>query len=277
MARVLAISSQVARGHVGLSAMVPALQRLGHEVWPLPSILLSNHPGHAHVAGLPIAPAALEEMADALDRNGWLSEIDAVVTGYLPSREHVRLAARIVRRLRRGRAVLYLCDPVLGDEPKGLYLDPDAASAIRGELVPLADVITPNRFELGWLRGRPAHSLEDQQEAARALTGGAVLVTSAARRGEMIDNVLLESSGIRRCAVLRRPDVPHGTGDFLAALFLGHRLRGETASTALARAAAGVEQAILASHGRDELALVASQDAWPDAAPLEVQAVDAGG
>src|SRR5688572_27846842 len=66
MARVLALSSQVARGHVGLSAVVPALQRLGHEVWPLPTILLSNHPGHAHAAGLRVDPAALEEMVDAL-------------------------------------------------------------------------------------------------------------------------------------------------------------------------------------------------------------------
>ena len=46
MARILAISSQVVRGHVGLSAIVPALQRLGHEVLPIPTIILSNHPGH---------------------------------------------------------------------------------------------------------------------------------------------------------------------------------------------------------------------------------------
>jgi len=273
MAHVLAISSQVARGHVGLSAIVPALQRLEHEVWPLPTIILSNHPGHQHAVGLPIASAALEEMVDALDRNGWLGEIEAVITGYLPTAEHVQLASAIVRRLKHERSVLYLCDPVLGDEPKGVYLDPRAASAIRDELVQIADVITPNRFELGWLSGKPVGSLEELERAARALTGGTVLVTSAIRHGPSLANLLFAPADALRCEVAWRPDVPHGTGDFFAALFLGHRLNGEPDAGALARAAAGVEQAILASQGRDELALVASQDAWPNAAPLEVSRI----
>lgn len=271
MARVLAISSQVARGHVGLSAIVPALQRLGHEVWPLPSIILSNHPGHAHAAGLPIASAALEEMVDALDRNGWLGEIDAMLTGYLPTREHVQFASAVVRRLKGERPILYLCDPVMGDEPKGLYLDPHAAGAIRDELAQLADVITPNRFEFGWLTGKPAGTIEELKSAARTLTGRTVLVTSAMRHESLLDNVLLASGEALRCEVVWRPNVPHGTGDFFAALFLGHRLNGEAEADALARAAAGVEQVILASEGRDELALVPSQDAWPNAAPLEIK------
>lgn len=271
MARVLAISSQVARGHVGLSAIVPALQRLGHEVWPLPSIILSNHPGHAHAAGLPIASAALEEMVDALDRNGWLGEIDAVLTGYLPTREHVQLAAAVVRRLKGERPILYLCDPVMGDEPKGLYLDPHAAGAIRDDLAQLADVITPNRFEFGWLTGKPVGTIEELKCAARSLTHGTVLVTSAIRRGPLLENVLLGPGEALACEVAWRPNAPHGTGDFFAALFLGHRLNGKTEADSLARATAGVEQVILASQGRDELALVASQDAWPTANPLKIR------
>ena len=45
MAKVLAISSHVVRGHVGLAATVPALQWLGHEVWALPTVLLASRPG----------------------------------------------------------------------------------------------------------------------------------------------------------------------------------------------------------------------------------------
>lgn len=275
MARVLALSSQVARGHIGLSAIVPALQRLGHEVWPLPSILLSNHPGHAHAAGMPVAPAVLEEMLDALDRNGWLGEIDAIITGYLPTAEHVQLASAIVRRLKADRPVLYLCDPVMGDEPKGLYIDSGAANAVRDELIPIADVVTPNRFELGWLAGLPVGTIEELKAAARAIGAGAVLVTSAARRDTTIDNLLLTSASgeALKCGVTWRPDVPHGTGDFFAALFLGHHLNGHSEATAMARATAGVEQAILASRGRDELALVASQDAWASAAALPIDPI----
>lgn len=268
MARVLALSSQVARGHVGLSAIVPALQRLGHEVWPLPTIILSNHPGHVHAAGLRIAPAALEEMIDALERNGWLGEIEAVITGYLPSAEHVRLAATVVRRLRVEGSVYYLCDPVLGDEPKGLYVDPAAAGAVKELLVPSADVITPNRFELGWLAGSQLETNEDVERAARSLTNAAVLVTSAARCGEMLDTLLVHEASVLSCSVPYRPAVPHGTGDFFSALVLGHALNGATEAMAMAKAAAGVDQAIVASAGRDELALVPSQEAWSTVEPL---------
>lgn len=276
MARVLALSSQVVRGHVGLSAIVPALQRLGHEVWPLPSIILSNHAGHPHAAGMRVEPAVLEQMIDALERNGWLGEVDAVITGYLPSAEHARLAAAVVRRLRSERAVTYLCDPVLGDEPKGIYIDPLAAAAVRDELIPLADVLTPNRFELGWLTGEAAHSFEELRESARGLTTEAVLVTSAARRGSMLDNLLIDENGVQQCSVPYHPAVPHGTGDFFAALVLGHQLNGATVAVAMARAAAGVEQAIRASAGRDELALVASQEAWAAAMPIELSAWEPG-
>lgn len=271
MARVLALSSQVARGHIGLSAIVPALQRLGHEVWPLPSIILSNHPGHAHAAGMPIAPAALEEMLDALDRNGWLGEIEAIITGYLPTTEHVQLASAVVRRLKADRTVLYLCDPVLGDEPKGVYIDHGAANAIRDELVPLADVITPNRFELGWLTEQPVDTIEELQSAAGALSDSTVLVTSAIQHGSSLENLLFAPGEALKCEVARHSDVPHGTGDFFSALFLGHRLNGHPSATALARATAGVEQAILASKGHDELALVASQDAWASTEGLRVE------
>ncbi len=276
MARVLAFSSQVVRGHVGLSAIVPALQRLGHEVWPLPSIILSNHPGHPHAAGMRVETAVLEEMVDALDRNGWLGEVDAVITGYLPSAEHARLAAAAIRRLRADGKIKYLCDPVLGDEPKGLYIEAAAAAAIRDELVPLADIITPNRFELTWLSDTPIESDEELRNAARGLAPATVLVTSARRKGPMLENLLIDEKGIKFCEVPYRASVPHGTGDLFSALVLGHLLNGATESSAMAAAAAGVEQAILASAGRDELALVASQEAWVAAKPLEVSRWDAG-
>jgi pyridoxine kinase len=90
MGRYLVISSQVAHGHVGLSAIVPALQAMGHEVIALPTILLSNHPGHAKVAGFKVEPSVLGQMLDALEANGRLKRVDAVLTGYLPTVDHVR-------------------------------------------------------------------------------------------------------------------------------------------------------------------------------------------
>jgi pyridoxine kinase len=276
MARILAISSQVVRGHVGLSAIVPALQRLGHDVWALPTIVLSNHPGHPCAAGTRIDPAVHKQILDALERNGWLGEIDAVMTGYLPSPDHVRAAADIVRRLKGSQEIPFLCDPVLGDHPKGLYLDPDAAVALRDDLIGLADVATPNRFELGWLGGGDPQTVTDVQRAAKGLPVATTIVTSAVQNDGRMSTLMVTPEGDYVCDVGWRPDVPHGTGDLFAALLLGHLVSGATPLMALARAAAGVDVAIAASAGHTELELVASLDSCMQVSPLSVRRLPRG-
>lgn len=270
MAKVLAISSQVARGHIGLSAAVPALQRLGHEVWPLPTTILSNHPGHAHVSGLRVEPVALDRMVDALEANGWLGEVDAVLSGYLPSADHVLAVGRLVRRLRARKRTYFLCDPVLGDHPKGIYLDGHAATAIRNDLLPLADMTTPNRFELGWLTGRPTEALDDVAGAARALGCPDVVVTSAARQAGQLFNMHVSAAGVASCSVAAIDDAPHGTGDLFAGLILGHHLGGHSLTDAMARAARGVALALAATAGQDELVLVPLLDEIVSAPPVPI-------
>jgi pyridoxine kinase len=277
MPTILSLSSQVARGHVGHSAAVFAWQRLGIEVVALPTILLSNRPDHPHRAAERVRPAFLSQMIDALDANGWLGEIDAVFTGYLPSAEHVALAAALVLRLKAGKpGLLYGCDPILGDEPGGLYIAEDAANALRETLVPLADLVTPNRFELGWLSGESVGSLEDVVDAAQRLERPVVLATSApAASGNELTNLLVEGGRAWGAVVARRETVPHGTGDLVAALFFGHLLRSRPALEALALATAGIEAVIEASEGREELNLIASQESWALPGPWPVTPLDA--
>jgi pyridoxine kinase len=255
---VLAISSQVASGHVGLAAILPALQRLGHEVIALPTVLLSNHPGHAAVAGCPVDAEALMGMLAALEANGRLAAIDAVLTGYLPSPDHVRMAAETVVALRVRRPdLLFVCDPVLGDDPKGLYIDRDAAEALRDELVPMADVITPNRFEWAWLGERRA-------------TAAPAIVTSAETTSTAVRSVLLAGDEAHAADVPFRTPVPNGTGDLLAALVTGHLAAGAGLVDAFARAVAGVHEVLTASIGADELRLVSTLDRAAHAAAAPV-------
>ncbi len=261
MARILAISSQVVRGHVGNSAAVPALQRLGHEVWPLPTVVLSNHPGHPKVAGTRIAPDTMLAMALALAGNGWLAQIDAVSTGYLPSTGHVAAAAEIIAMVAAARlsplvpAPLVLVDPVLGDDPKGLYIEEPAAHAVREQLLPLATILTPNRFELAWLSGCPVTDPVSAAAAAATLAVPTVVATSVPGAGGKLVNLLCARAGVTEAAVPRLAKVPHGTGDLLAALYLGATLNGATSQAALQSAVAGVRTAIDASAGADELQL----------------------
>jgi pyridoxine kinase len=265
MARVLTISSQVVRGHVGNSAAVFALQRLGHEVWPMPSVVLSNHPGHWHVAGTRIAPSTLEAMLTALDGNGWLREIDAILTGYLPTAAHAGFAARAIAQVKDAgsKPPLVLVDPVLGDDPGGLYIEEEAAKAVKALLVPLADILTPNRFELAWLTGEEVTDGHTAAKAAERLGASQVLATSIpGQTGQSLLNVLWQPSGAATGEAPLLPSVPHGTGDLLAALHLAHLLHGNAPDEAMRRAVAGVAAAIDASAGADELRLVASQGLW---------------
>lgn len=252
MGRYLAISSQVAHGHVGLSAIVPALHALGHEVIALPTVLLSNHPGHTKVAGQRVDPTVLGQILDALAANGRLEGIDAVLTGYLPSSEHVGVAAHAVRL---AKPACYFCDPVLGDDPKGLYIADDAAQAIKSVLLPLATMISPNRFELAWLSGLDVSTAETAVHAARSLDRDRVFATSipAAEHSALL-TMRIDRSAVVVCRVGRRLQAPHGTGDLLSALLV--------AGVPLGQAVASVDAAIGGSSGQDELRLIASRADW---------------
>lgn len=271
MKTVLAISSQVVRGHVGLNGIGPALTALGVHCWPLPTVLISNHPGYKHGAGQTLDPMSLEEIIDGLAANGWLDKIDAVMSGYLPSADHVRLVRRVVSRLKRERDVTFLCDPVIGDTPKGLYMPQETAEAIRDELTDIADIITPNAFELAWLTGEPAASVTEAIAAARCLPNGlTVVATSVAAGKRRLANVLVEDGRGTAFETDRRDGVPNGTGDLFAGLLLGHVMLGRDMIEATGRTTEGVRVVVEASVGEEELRLVdvigAAARATPDIA-----------
>jgi len=274
MARVLALSSHVAFGSVGLAAIVPGLHALGHEVVALPTIVLSNHPGYRRFSGIELAPVDLEKIVDALDANGWLAGTDAMLTGYLPTKAHVKTAARTIERVRAANsAALIVCDPVFGDAPKGLFLESEVPAAIAERLLPQCDIATPNGFELSLLTDTPVDSPEAAVGAARALGVPSVLATSIPAGGNTLATLLIGEKEARACFAPRRAAAPHGTGDLLTALYLGHVLNGLGADAALGRAVAAVGASIATSAGRDELSLASAAAIWVGARPLPTAAI----
>jgi pyridoxine kinase len=258
MGTILAISSQVARGYVGLGAVVPALQALGHEVIALPTIILSNHPGHGAAAGARMDPALLERMLATLDAHGWLAGVDAVLSGYLPTPQHVAIVVEAVARVRAYKsAAAYYCDPVIGDDPKGLYIAEDAARAIAAMLVPLADVTFPNRFELAWLTGLPVTDATSAKTAGCALGSSVTVATSIPTTDDGLATMAIAAAGAWLSRVAKLDSVPNGTGDLLAGLFAGHRVNGCAVPSALGMSVSSVQRAICASATRDELNLIA--------------------
>ena len=274
MARILVLSSQVAFGSVGLNVSVPALQGSGHEVIALPTVILSSHPGYGRYAGEHIAPATIEQIGDALDANGWLRRVDAVLTGYLPTPEHVTTAARMIGRVRAANPpALVVCDPICGDDPGGLYLDAEVPAAIAELLLPLCDLATPNAFELSWLAAMGVATPADAIAAAGKLPVPAVLATSIPASGNRLATLLVSDGSARVCYVPRQRIAPHGTGDLLAALYLGHLLNGTELGDALGRSVSAVDLAIAMSAGRDELSLTHAAAIWAQAQPLPTTAI----
>jgi pyridoxine kinase len=274
MPKILSFSSQIAYGHVGHSASVFAWQRLGIEVIALPTIILSNRPDYPRAGGVRIDPGTLTEMLESLAANGMLDGLDAVFTGYMPTAEHAMLVADWIGRLREERPEMrIMCDPILGDEPGGLYIAETAASALRDRILPLADIIKPNRFELGWLTGMTVDSIEAAVEAAIGL-GQMVLVTSNVERPGKLINLLICQESASLTEVERREGVPHGSGDMMAALFLAYLLREVAPAEALALATGAIEAVVDASLGKDELCLIESQDSWANPAPWPLEELD---
>ena len=267
---ILSIQSAVAYGHVGNSAAVFPLQRLGMEVWPVDTVQFSNHPGYGSRTGQVFTGQHVREVVAGIAARGVLGQCRAVLSGYLGEPSVVEAVGEAVRLVRRDNpAALYCCDPVIGDAGPGVYVQRDIPALLRQHLLPEADMVTPNHFELGQLTGGPATSLPEAKAAAAHLRsgmrpGGCVLVTSlvlADTPATAIDLLALDGSGAWRLRTPRLPLAANGTGDLIAALFLLHRLRTGSTPQALAAATSatfGVLRQTLAAGSR-ELLLVAAQ------------------
>lgn len=265
---VLSIQSEVVRGHVGNSAARFAMQRNGIDVWSLPSVLLSNHPGHRRATGETIDAPKILALFDGIRSNGWLTEIGAILSGYLGHPAQASVTAEIVRSVKAANpGAIYLCDPVFGDDD-GAYAKPGVAESIARELIPLADISCPNRFELSSLTSHHIGCPMDAVRAARQLGVSETVVTSVPDKGK-IANVVVTKAGAWSCSVNHVENVPHGTGDLLAALYLSHRLRGDSCQQALLASVSKVERVILASAGQDELQLIPAQEYLRTCDPID--------
>jgi pyridoxine kinase len=263
MRKVLSIQSSVAHGHVGNSAAAFTLQRLGCAVVRVDTVRFSNHPAHGGFSGGPASAAEIDALVHGVAERGFLAGCDAVLSGYLGTAANGAAVARAVGSTRAvAPGALYACDPVMGDDPNGLFVAAEIPAIMRDVLVPLADIVTPNRFELATLTGLPCDSRDAVLAAARELLGrGPSLVVVTGLRFE---RSAVETLAITRDNVwsVRHPwvDAPaHGAGDTFAAIFLGRYLEAADPARALSLAAASVAAILQKTEG--DLALVEAQEA----------------
>lgn len=255
---VIVISSHVVRGSVGNRASVFALEALGHPVWAVPTVLLPWHPGHSRATRIVPPPEEFGALMQDLCGSPWLGEVGAVLSGYLGNAEQSGDVAALVAAVRAHNPdALYLCDPVIGDTG-GLYVPESLAEAIRDQLIPIADIATPNLHELGWLTGGKINDAGATIAAAQILGPARVLVTSAIAMMAGGTGNLLVSGGEARMAEHRLIDnPPNGLGDLMAATFLARMLEGLSEEKALQMATGSVFEILArtARRGADELTL----------------------
>lgn len=269
MSNILSIQSAVAYGHVGNSAAVFPLQRIGHEVWPVYTVNYSNHTGYGAWGG-PIIPAddVAAVLAGVKDR-GAFPLIDGILTGYQASPEIADVIVGTVRDIKAENPdAIYTCDPVMGSATSGCFVADTIPPLFRSTIVPAADIITPNQFELEYLTERDVTDLDSTLaavDAAREMGPSTVLVTSVKRPETPEDAVEMIAVDDHGKWIVRTPRLPfkrNGSGDVTAALFTGHYLRGRDAKDALAKTASSVYDLLRVTLEADspELKLVEAQD-----------------
>lgn len=259
---IIVATSLVARGSVGGRGVVFALERLGFPVWFVPTITLTWHPGHGPSTRHMPPDATFAAMLKELATSPWIGEVGGVISGYLGDAAQADAIADLVTSLKQGdRPPLYLCDPISGDAGR-LYVPEATATAIRDRLLPLADIATPNAFELSWLSGMPTTTPNEAAAAAASLPPDRVVVTSApALFGNSLATMLVTRD---KTLIAEHPAIanaPHGPGDLLSALMLAYLLDGADDEKALARATATAFELVARSvkAGADELWLTTEQ------------------
>src|SRR5262245_29353158 len=252
------------------------MERLGVRVLQLPTTILGRRPDHGPPGGGAVPGETLSSLVDGMAADGLFSEIDAVLTGYLGAADHVAVILDAVRRIKAANPeAIYVCDPVLGDEGK-LFVSSAIAEAVSHGLWQVADWLTPNAFELGFITGRPVDSLAAARDAAKLI--GKPVLCSSIRTALGVGNLLAAPTGDWFCETPRLPRSPKGTGDLLTALFVARRVRGDAPAIALEGATGAVYDVIVRSMAAEseDLLLPEAQDVladpvtWPRARHLEM-------
>lgn len=240
---VISIQSQVAFGHVGNSAAAPAMRACGVEVVEVPTTLLSNHPHYPSMRGRVLEAELVADLLAGLEERGLHARAAVILSGFMGRAGTAQAVADFVARARAANPVLvYACDPVMGDADLGFFADAALRDAFAARLVPRADVILPNAFELETLCGFAVTCAADVARARLALGRPAVVATSVAVPGrpERLATVTATERDCASIEVERLAVRPAGTGDMLSGLVAARLAQGVGLHEAVARAVAGV-------------------------------------
>ncbi|WP_300269361.1 pyridoxal kinase PdxY [Microbacterium sp.] len=266
---ILSIQSAVAYGHVGNSAAVFPLQRIGVDVLPVYTVNFSNHTGYGAWRGPLIDPSDVRDVITGIEERGAFADVEAVLSGYQGGEGIADVIIDAVARVKAAHpSAVYACDPVMGNAKSGCFVAPAIPDLLRERVVPVADIITPNQFELGYLTGTEPDTLEStlaSVDAAFAMGPQTVLVTSVERPDREEGTIEMLAADQTGAWIVQTPHLPlkaNGSGDVTAALFTAHYVSTGSAQVALERTASSVFDLLQLTldSGARELQLIEAQE-----------------
>jgi pyridoxine kinase len=262
---VISIQSQVAYGHVGNSAAVFPMQMRGIDVMAVPTTLFSNRPRYPTVRGQILDAGLVADLLLGLEERGVVDACQVVLSGYLGSPQIGEVVADFVARaMKRNPTLVYCCDPVIGDAERGVFVARGLPELFRDRLCPMANILTPNQFELEWLGGGKLETADRLVAAARTLadpSSSTVVVTGACFEDGQENRIFtfaIEGRSVWSVATPKLRGCTSGAGDLFASLFVSSLIGGSTTAVALADAVSStfavLEETI--SAGAEEMRIV---------------------
>lgn len=244
---ILSIQSHVVYGHVGNAAAVFPMQRLGVEVWPIHTVQFSNHTGYGSWRGRVFDGQSIDELLKGMDERNVIGECDGVLSGYMGSPDIGYAILEAVKQVKEANPkALYCCDPVIGDVGRGIFVRAGIPEFMSEHALALADIITPNHFELQYLANQNASTLQTLKTAIEKVQEKGpkiVLVTSVQTEETPCDSLDLVACEAGKFWHVRTPNLKltlNGAGDAIAALFYVHYLRSQSVKIALENASSSI-------------------------------------
>ncbi|KPA53174.1 pyridoxamine kinase [Photobacterium leiognathi subsp. mandapamensis] len=283
MKGILSIQSHVVYGHAGNSSAVFPMQRMGFEVWPLHTVQFSNHTQYKEGwTGKAFSGDDISELVAGIEGIDQLKNCEAVLTGYQGSASQCLAIIDTVKKVKQHNPnAIYICDPVMGDPEKGCIVTDGIAEYLINDVMPIADAIVPNQFELSQFVGMEIHNLNDAVAACKkALTMGPKMVLVKHLHSISDEKFTMMLATAEGCFLAQRPHLkfdkqPVGVGDLISSLFTAGLLKGWTPEQAFEHTHNACYAVLkeTSRRGEWELQTIAAQDEI--VAPSEVFPISA--
>ncbi|HIF9108376.1 TPA: pyridoxal kinase PdxY [Photobacterium damselae] len=278
MKGIISIQSHVVYGHAGNSSAVFPLQRMGFEVWPIHTVQFSNHTQYKQGwTGKAFSAEDITTLISGIEKIDQLQQCEAVLSGYQGSADQCLAILDAVKKVKQHNPnTIYVCDPVMGAPDKGCIVAPGIAEHLINDVMPMADVIVPNQFELSQFVGMEINNLEDAVAACKAaLTKGPKVVLVKHLHSVSDEQFTMMLATEKGCFIAQRPHLPFdlqpvGVGDLISSLFTGGLLKGWTPEQAFEHAHNACYGVLKETHKRGEweLQTIAAQEEL--VAPTEI-------